>query len=201
MSFVLGVGGLLLLHLYLYWRLVHSTGTGRRWRITGALVVIALLAAMVTAFVAQRSSSLQQFTALHAVGNIWLALMAYLILVLLVGELLRAILLLVRSARRSSTSGDAPRDPRRRLLLSRSIAVAAGVVAVGVTGWGVTQALGPIRVVRTSVTLPRLPAAFQGYRIAVVTDVHLSALSGVERTQRVVDLVNAEQVDVVAVVC
>jgi hypothetical protein len=55
MGFVLGLGGVLLIaHAYLYWRLVHCTGTTRRWRVTGAAVLAALCATVLVSLVAQQ---------------------------------------------------------------------------------------------------------------------------------------------------
>ena len=195
MGFLLGLGGLVLLvHGYLYWRLVAGTGRSRRWRVAGAVVLALLFAILLTALATQRSGPLQLLTPLHLTGNVWLAGVLYLTLALLVGELVRLVLW---SARRA---GHRPADPARRLLLGRGLAVAAGLVAAGTVGYGLTQAYGRVNVVRRTVALSGLPAEFEGYRIALATDLHLGALSGRSRTQQVVDLVNAEQVDVVALV-
>ncbi len=195
MGFLLGLGGLVLVvHGYLYWRLVAATGRSRRWRIVGALVLALLFAVLFTALATQRSGPLQQWTPLHVTGNVWLAGVLYLTLALLVGELVRLVLWGVRRA------GGRPADPSRRLLLGRAIAVGAGLVAAGTVGYGLTQAYGRITVVRRTIALPDLPPEFEGYRIALATDLHLGALSGRPRTQEVVDLVNAEGVDVVALV-
>lgn len=195
MGFLFGLGGLLLVvHGYLYWRLVVSTGRSRRWRITGGVALGLLYAVLFTALATQRSGPWQQWTPLHATGNTWLAVVLYLAMVLLAGEVLRLVLLVVRTAGRRQT------DPGRRLLFARGLAVAAGAIAVGVVGYGVTQALGRIRVARAAITVPGLPSAFEGYRIALATDLHLGALSGRGRTQTVVDLINAERVDLVGLV-
>ena len=192
MGFLLGLGGLVLVvHFYLYWRLVACTSRSRRWRVSGAVVLALLFAVLFTALATQRSGPLQQWTPLHFTGNTWLAGVLYLTLALLVGEVVRLGLRVV---------GRGPTDPQRRLLLSRSVAIGAGVVAAGVVGYGLTQAHGRIRVVRQTIALPGLPAEFEGYRIALATDLHLGAISGRGRTRDVVDLVNAEQVDVVALV-
>ena len=204
MGFVFGLGGLLLVgHLYLWFRLVRSTGTSRRWRIGGAVVLGVLFAVFLTAITTQRSAAWSQITVLHGVGNVWLAMVLYLFLALLVGELVRLVVMLVRRTRSTAggRSGPGPVDVRRRLLLSRGIALGAGVAATATVGWGMTQALRPdVRVLRQAVPLDRLPAGLDGYRIAVVTDLHLGALNGRAFTERVVAAVNAEQVDAVALV-
>ncbi|GAA2011595.1 metallophosphoesterase [Nakamurella flavida] len=202
MGFLLGLGGLLLVgHVYLWFRLVRSTGTSRRWRVGGAVVLGVLFAVFLTAVSTQRSAAFSQITLLHGVGNVWLAMVLYLFLALLVGELVRLVVLVVRRSRARSSHDGAPVDPRRRLLVSRGIAVGAGVAATATVGWGMTQALSTdVRVLRQGVPLTRLPAGLDGYRIAVVTDLHLGALNGRAFTERVVAAVNAEQVDAVALV-
>ena len=191
MEFVFVFGGTLLLaHLYLYWRLVASTGTSRSWRIGGAVVLGLLFLTFVSALATQRSGPWQQVTPLHVVGNLWVAMVLYLTLVLLVAEIGRAVLLLVRRVRR------APTTPRRRRAYARGAAVTAGVVAAGTVGYGVTQAFAPITVVQATIAVPGLPAEFDGYRIGLATDLHLGAISGIERTQEVVDILAAQDVDV-----
>lgn len=190
-GFVLVVGGVLLLvHLYLYWRLVRSTGTGRAWRIGGAVVLALLFLTFLTAVATQRSGPWQQITVLHLVGNVWVALLLYLTLVLLVAEVVRGVLLLVRRARHTSTT------PQRRRAYARGAAVTAGVVAAGTVGYGITQAFAPITVVQATVVVPGLPAEFDGYRIGLATDLHLGAISRAERTREVVDILAAQDVDV-----
>lgn len=58
---------------------------------------------------------------------------------------------------------------------------------------------GP-RVKRVRVPLAKLPRAAHGFRIAVVSDVHLGPILGSAHTRRVVDAVNGTQPDLIAVV-
>jgi predicted MPP superfamily phosphohydrolase len=90
-------------------------------------------------------------------------------------------------------------DPDRRLFLARSVAVVAGAAAVGVTGYGVYEAFGPPRLVRTQLPLARLGRAMDGYRIALISDIHCGPLLGAEHVRRLVTTVNAIGVDLVAI--
>ncbi|MEV7228465.1 MULTISPECIES: metallophosphoesterase [Polymorphospora] len=91
-------------------------------------------------------------------------------------------------------------DPARRLLLARGAAIFAGLTATGLTGYGVSTALGPPRIDRVSIPLARLPRALDGLRIATVSDIHIGPLLGRAHTQRIVDLINGLDADLVAVV-
>ncbi|MER6675797.1 metallophosphoesterase [Streptomyces sp. NPDC000983] len=90
--------------------------------------------------------------------------------------------------------------PSRRLFVSRVIGGAAAAAAVGTVGAGTYGVLNGPSVKRVTVPLARLPRAAHGYRIAVVSDVHLGPVLGRGFAQRVVDTINSTQPDLVAVV-
>ncbi|MFE1232083.1 metallophosphoesterase [Streptomyces sp. NPDC058745] len=88
----------------------------------------------------------------------------------------------------------------RRLFVSRVVGGAAAAAAVGTVGLGTYGVLRGPRVKRVVVPLAKLPRAAHGYRIAVVSDIHLGPILGRAHTQRIVDSINAAQPDLVAVV-
>jgi predicted MPP superfamily phosphohydrolase len=88
----------------------------------------------------------------------------------------------------------------RRVFLARASAVAAGATSVAVVGVGVATAMGPPDLLRVPVRLRRLDAAFNGFRIAVVSDIHLGPLAGRAHTERIVRMINETEPDLVAVV-
>ncbi|MFE9495485.1 metallophosphoesterase [Streptomyces collinus] len=90
--------------------------------------------------------------------------------------------------------------PSRRLFVSRVVGGAAAAAAVGTVGQGTYGVLRGPRVKRVTVPLARLPRAARGFRIAVVSDIHLGPVLGRSFAQRVVDTVNATQPDLIAVV-
>ncbi|MFE7167401.1 metallophosphoesterase [Streptomyces sp. NPDC057616] len=91
-------------------------------------------------------------------------------------------------------------QPSRRLFVSRVVAGAAAAAAVGTVGYGTYGVLRGPRVKRVTVPLAKLPRAAHGYRIAVVSDIHLGPILGRSFTQKVVDTINATRPDIVAVV-
>lgn len=94
----------------------------------------------------------------------------------------------------------APTAPSRRLFVSRVVAGAAAAAAVGTVGYGTYGVLRGPSVKRVTVPLAKLPRAAHGYRIAVVSDIHLGPVLGRGFAEKVVDTINATQPDLIAVV-
>ncbi|MCX4770346.1 metallophosphoesterase [Streptomyces sp. NBC_01285] len=96
----------------------------------------------------------------------------------------------------------APADgtPSRRLFVARAVGGAAAVAGLGTVGYGTYGVLRGPRVKRVTVPLARLPRSAHGFRIAVVSDIHLGPILGRAHTQRIVDTVNRTQPDLIAVV-
>ncbi|WP_031477640.1 metallophosphoesterase [Streptomyces bicolor] len=90
--------------------------------------------------------------------------------------------------------------PTRRLFVSRVLAGAAAAAAVGTVGYGTYGVLRGPTVKRVTVPLAKLPRAAHGYRIAVVSDIHLGPVLGRGFAQKVVDTINGTQPDLIAVV-
>jgi len=203
------------IHLYLWKRLVRDTlpHRGGRRR-TGGFVLLALAVLVPTTLICVRLLPVSQARWLAWPGYLWLALMFYLLVALLVLEIPR--LALRGWARRPAAAPPAdpappagtapPADPgagfaaSRRLLLARSVALLAGAAAVGATGFGAYTALGPPTIRRVPIRLAKLPATMAGFRIALVSDIHLGPLLGRGHTERIVRTINGLQVDLVAVV-
>ncbi|MEU0909134.1 metallophosphoesterase [Streptomyces althioticus] len=90
--------------------------------------------------------------------------------------------------------------PSRRLFVSRVVGGAAAAAAVGTVGYGTYGVLRGPKVERVTVPLAKLPRAAHGYRIAVVSDIHLGPVLGRGFAQKVVDTINSTQPDLIAVV-
>lgn len=90
--------------------------------------------------------------------------------------------------------------PSRRLFVSRVVAGAAAAAAVGTVGYGTYGVLSGPKVKRVTVPLAKLPRAAHGFRIAVVSDIHLGPVLGRGFAQKVVDTINSTQSDLIAVV-
>lgn len=90
--------------------------------------------------------------------------------------------------------------PSRRLFVARAVGGAAAVAGLGTVGYGTYGVLRGPRTKRITVPLAKLPRSAHGYRIAVVSDVHLGPILGRAHTTRIVDAVNATRPDLIAVV-
>jgi predicted MPP superfamily phosphohydrolase len=214
---------MLLLHGYLWFRLVRSTTRpGRlRRRLTLLTLLLALLPAL--AVTLRRTLPLDAAAPLDWVAYSWLGVAFYAFIALLVLEPVRLIgnVVLRRRARTpepveaalvpagvAAPAADPAADPvdpgpdplPRRLFLARSLAVTAGAVALGTAGTGAYLANSPPVVRRVPVTLANLDPALDGLRIVTFSDGHLSATYGGRRFERLVELVNEQRPDVVAIV-
>jgi predicted MPP superfamily phosphohydrolase len=203
---------ILLAHGYLWWRLVRGTtrrGRARR-RLTWVLVFLALLVTL---------SLLVPFppvalVPLQWVGFSWLGVAFYASLALLVLEPVRAgAVLWLRRERDPSPVDEPTNDPgepggpaargpeqTRRLFLARGLAAASVTGALATAGAGAWAANSAPVVRRLPVTLTGLSPALDGLRIVTFSDAHLSSTYSGRRFERVVEAVNAQRPDVIAIV-
>lgn len=205
---------LVLLHVYLWKRLVRDPLRPGRARRAGGLVVLLLGVLVPATLIGTRTGRLGW---LAWPGYVWIGLMFYLFVILLVLEVPRLVIALAGRARRRSaepvpvTAGaTAPArveadhsgaaDSDRRLFLARGTAILAGVTAAGISGYGVRTALGPPGLDRVRLPLAKLPRSMDGTRLAVVSDIHLGPLTGSHHVGRIVDMINSVDADIVCVV-
>ncbi|EGX55148.1 integral membrane protein, partial [Streptomyces zinciresistens K42] len=90
--------------------------------------------------------------------------------------------------------------PSRRLFVSRVVGGTAAAAAAATVGYGAYAVQRGPKVKRVTVPLAKLPRAAHGYRIAVVSDIHLGPTLGRGFAQKVVDTINATQPDLITVV-
>jgi predicted MPP superfamily phosphohydrolase len=85
---------------------------------------------------------------------------------------------------------------RRRFL---KVAAATGALAAaGAAGYGGLFERTDYELTETDILVGGLPEAFDGFRIAQVSDVHHGALVGIEEVRRVVELANGAGADMIA---
>ncbi len=164
---------LTLLHLYIYKRLVRDTLPRGPWRRALLVVFVVGDVCMVGSLLlsTQIDPDISRWFAWP--GWLWLAVFIYLGLTTLVLEL-------PRLALRPWVKRDPGEDGKvsRRQFLARGSATVVGVTAAVAVGIGVPTALSPPEIKRVRIALPRLAPRAAGVRIALVSDIHLSALIG-----------------------
>ncbi|MEU3482624.1 metallophosphoesterase [Streptomyces sp. NPDC033754] len=196
----------------------------------GTVAVVALPLFSLAALTSSRAGAPFWFQQVVAwPGFLWLALLLYVTLALLVGEAVRPVLR-ARLERRAKAAApgeaapvpvpvsvpdavtaappaeaappaaEAPVDVSRRLFVSRVVGGSAAAVALGTVGYGTYGVLRGPRVKRVTVPLAKLARAAHGYRIAVVSDIHLGPILGRAHSQRIVDAINSTQPDLIAIV-
>lgn len=180
---VVGVGVLGSYGWWLFRRLAVAPDLGRR----GRRSVLVVLAVGVVVFVAG-AALLRRGDPAPVRPVVWLGMTTIaLALYLTIGLVLLGLVTLgLRLAGRD--------EPRRRVLRVGTPAVVA--LALAVTSYGVVAATRP-SARTTTVTSPALPAAADGLRVVLVTDLHVGALHDASWTRRVVDLVQRQDPDLV----
>jgi uncharacterized protein len=197
-----------LMHLYLWKRLVKDTTRPGRTRWALSAVLVALMTLLFATLNVPRVLGLTETAWFAWPGYLWFGLVGYLSLTLLVLEPVRVVLrgwAKGKPSAANATTGTAIADKpasavNRRVFLARASALAAGAASVNLVGVGAANALGPPDVLQVPVGLRRLDPAFNGFRIAVVSDIHLGPLSGRAHTERLVRMINETEPDLVAVV-
>ncbi|MGU3291222.1 metallophosphoesterase [Williamsia sp. M5A3_1d] len=123
------------------------------------------------------------------VGWTWMAVVLYLLL----GTLLLGLVTLGIRVAHLGRGRDLTSIRLRTNRIGSTLVVVASVAAVA---YGLTEAAHP-RVTRTTVALDRLPGAFAGTSVALVSDLHVGPSRGVGFVREVVDRINAQRPDMV----
>jgi uncharacterized protein len=85
--------------------------------------------------------------------------------------------------------------PRRQFM--SNLALIAAAIPFSSLLYGMVQGAFQYRVHRVSVRLPNLPAVFDGFRIAQISDIHIGSFTSTEHLQKAFQMVNAEKPDAI----
>ncbi|OZF43139.1 metallophosphoesterase [Rhodococcus sp. 14-1411-2a] len=190
MSRVIFVGVfLLLITLFLHWRFLSLTRMPTRPKraVDAALALLWLGAVIGFGSGVEFDPSWARGPAF--VGLSWLAVVLYLFLGTILVAVVCTVVRVVFAARKRDSSAV-------RLRVSRIGSAAVALVSVVAVGYGLVEAATP-RATNTDVVLDRLPAEFDGVRVALVSDLHVGPSRGADFVQKVVDSINAQNPDVV----
>lgn len=84
---------------------------------------------------------------------------------------------------------------RRRFASKLALGVAA--IPLGTMVWGIARTAYDFKIHRPKIKFPNLPKAFDGLKIAQISDIHTGSLQGNHQLQKAIDLVMAEKPDVI----
>ena len=115
------------------------------------------------------------------------------ILLLLLEDIVRLILWLIPDFPADSTTGTTPmRSP-----FWSKIALLAGAVPLFAFLYGMAHGAFHYKIKRVLLTFPNLPAAFQGFKMVQISDLHTGSFTSKKPLEKAVNLINAQQADVV----
>ena len=186
------IGVLLVFVTFLWHRLAVAPRWGRRWVPYAVGLALLALTALVLAGFDLWGGGLSPAVMRPGVwvGQAFLASWLYLFLGLVPVWLTCVLIWLVRWRHGHG------RVARRAL--NRVASPLVAIAAVGVTAYGAVEAASP-SVSQFEVTSASLPAEFDGTRVALVTDIHAGAVRSSGFTRGVVELVNAQDPDLVLI--
>lgn len=177
------------LHYYTWARLVRDPMWPPSGKYVGTFLLVSLAVWLVSLMPLLRVLPRKVATPLAWVGFTWMGLLAYLCLILLVGDIAQWIRSLAGS----------PLDPERRTWLARLVAFASAGLGSAVAIGAMKHALRSPRVKALSVFLERWPTDLTGFRVAQLTDLHIGPTLDGAWLQEVVEKTNALDPDVIAI--
>jgi hypothetical protein len=94
-----------------------------------------------------------------------------------------------------------PHKLSRRSFLKLAAASTSGLVLMGSAGLAYAHEIEPdwVDITRLSLRLPRLPRTFHGLRLVQISDIHLGGWMTGERLAPLIELVNQQEADVIAI--
>jgi uncharacterized protein len=186
LAVVIRLAILSLLMLYVWWRLVRTTGLTGRARIAVTVAVIAPVLPMLWNTLTGPGGAPRASGAFAWLLFIGWVLVALTFIALLATDLGRLVVWLGRRAMR------APRmDLSRRHAIARITGGVIGTAVVGHVTYGVARALGDPEIVDVPMTLPKLGRALDGFTIVQLTDIHVGGTVGRRFVEELVSRTNA----------
>lgn len=180
----------LLVHRYLWARLVRDPAWPAPWRLALTLTIVAFGVLVPLAFVTTRWLPRVANVPVAWVAYTWMGFMFYLFLLAVASDAMHVLAALAQAL---------PRDPERRRVLARAAAMAVGAAAgfVG-TGGIVNVALG-FDLRRVRIPLAKLSRGASGYSIVQMSDVHVGPTLGRAFVEAIVRAANSQAADMIVI--
>jgi uncharacterized protein len=180
-------------HYYLWTRLVRDPALPEPWSSIGRWV-LTLLALLIVASIALGRVHREVSSPIAWVVYTWLGLLFFLFFLWLTVDVGRLIIAIW-----GRLASSPPEDPERRLVIARWLSGLVGLAAVGLGGVGIANVVRGVGVKQVKVSLAKLPASASGYRIALISDVHVGPTIGRAFLEDVVRRINALEPDLIAI--
>jgi predicted MPP superfamily phosphohydrolase len=185
---------------YLWLRLVRDTRLGRTPSRIVTVAIAALAASVPLTLLVWSIWSRSTAPYINFIAFSWLGFSFYALLLLAAADAVRmALWLRRRSEPAPPPSAAAGELETRRVFVARSVASGALLAAGSISAAGVRSALWEITTPETEVVLPRLPRALDGFRIALLTDVHIGPLLDGRFLRHLVEKTNRLRPDLIAI--
>lgn len=192
---ILGMG-----HLYLWRRLVRDTVLPTRVRTVCAWLFALLALSQPFVFLAGRHLARDVLSPVYFLAYLWMGVLSTLFSLWVLVDLTRLLLRLAhRVQSKNGNTTEQPESPEKRKTLNRLLAGGVATTTGALTAHGVHTALSEFRVVPVEITLDKLPAEFDGFQIAQLSDIHVGPTIGRSFIERMVDTTNRLQADLIAI--
>jgi predicted MPP superfamily phosphohydrolase len=165
--------GWVLVHLYLWRRLVRNTritGTKRTVLTMGLIGVAAWVPLTIALYMVLPWESLQPF---GVIAGLWVGILVYMLSVLVVFEGIHLFRLWIHKRKPAEILPEGSEAMNRRVFMARAAAVTASATGLGAGLYGYTSVQGDIETPEIPIKLWRLPSRLDGFRIAHLTDMHI----------------------------
>ncbi|HWB80127.1 MAG TPA: metallophosphoesterase [Nannocystaceae bacterium] len=184
--------GAVLLHVYLYFRLVRPLARTRRMHI--ALVAVLVIASVLFFFRAALRPEDGAARRAYEIGTyIWMATAVCMMVAAALGDLVRLGLAIARKVRPQAI------DPARREFLTRALPQGVALGGAAITGYGMMRAFTPAEITEHELVIPKLPKNLEGFTIVQLTDLHVGPFIRRKLIDRMVEQANELAPDLVVV--
>ncbi len=187
-------------HYYVYRRLIKSSALPRKIHRVLTIVLLVLAGLIPGVFIASRIVSRQALGSISLLAYFWLGTLFYLMILLLCWDAARlAAWMAKKTMIRRKADSEEPQDPGRRLFIRRVGAGACLLGSAAMTGVGIKGAFAPALTPEIPVRLKKLPPALSGFRLALLSDLHIGPVLGEEFLRTVVEKTNSLKPDLIAI--
>jgi uncharacterized protein len=182
-------------HYYIWRRLIRDSQLPKPWSRSATGVFIAVLLIVPITMSLLRNVPRETLGPIAFATFVWVGLLSTFFWVLVGGDLVRFV---AQKFPRSDTSS-APESPEKRVTLNRLFAGGVALTSTTIGGVAIGKAMEGFSIVEKEITLDKLPPAFDGFRIAQLSDVHVGPTIGRDFVEKMVRATNSLRADLIAI--